>query len=73
MDKIDNVVPISLNSSIEYEIPREREYTWILVRNLAIQIKQEPEGIVIDVWPRKDGTSDDVIATTYAFWNDAPE
>ena len=50
----------------------KKEYVWIDVGNLTVRIKKEDEGVVADIFPIY-GAMEEPIASTYAFYNDAPK
>lgn len=43
---------------------------WIQVGNLSVYVKEEAEGVAVDIYPLNDENSDS-LAATYAFFADA--
>jgi hypothetical protein len=48
----------------------KKDYAWITVENLSVQIKKTDEGVVVDIWPLGEEMGDP-IASTYAFFSEA--
>ena len=73
---VNALIPISEDPScIDYTMHENFEYVWVTVKNLAVCIKQDNDGIVVDILPNNLSNEPFVepIAGTWALYNEAEE
>lgn len=46
------------NLTADYQMPKDRQSVWITVGNIAVYIKQDDEGVAVDLFSANDETSD---------------